>query len=493
MDDSNEVIDLCATPGQRSEASGPPVKRFRGVDSVDEGSQGGPSPTEEGGPQLEGPSSQMGSAQHVPIPSPSLSLGRASRNTRTLAPNRLLRDQMGPFNGGLWGEPQPMPGSEATSSGIDLALNSSLPTPQLHWARKSQRQNRSTQRQQLGNPSDPPPEEGFPSRLTPPNLPWVPPEHHRMPTLLGMGRMDRVPREAQPPGARRPRRMDMYPFDYDMDDIELFDGFDSLEPGEFGVGMNPGPTSNVVGEPDGARSNARRSNRRCRLMRDAEGPRLRSFLPRDEILDEIDDPPVTPQQDLTGMAAMRERIRQLESRRSMGAARDQVREQTREAFMRRRARHQGPREGRGASLREEFGALMNVLGLVPPLDGAPGSAMMGMARSGLPPHLLFTDRDFTGEDYEFLCRLDEGVENRKGADEETINKLQATEFEEECAPRAPVDEPCNRCPICLEEFSKGDAMRVMPCSHNYHKDCLDKWLRIKAVCPICNLNIRKEG
>ena len=34
--------------------------------------------------------------------------------------------------------------------------------------------------------------------------------------------------------------------------------------------------------------------------------------------------------------------------------------------------------------------------------------------SRLPPHLLFSDRDFNENDYEALLALDEGIENRRG-------------------------------------------------------------------------------
>ena len=47
-------------------------------------------------------------------------------------------------------------------------------------------------------------------------------------------------------------------------------------------------------------------------------------------------------------------------------------------------------------------------------------AMMGLAHSGLPPSMLFSDRDFTADDYELLCKLDEGVENRKGATQQEM-------------------------------------------------------------------------
>lgn len=39
--------------------------------------------------------------------------------------------------------------------------------------------------------------------------------------------------------------------------------------------------------------------------------------------------------------------------------------------------------------------------------------MVAAQRAGIPAHLLLGDRDFTPEDYEMLCRLDERVENRK--------------------------------------------------------------------------------
>ena len=40
----------------------------------------------------------------------------------------------------------------------------------------------------------------------------------------------------------------------------------------------------------------------------------------------------------------------------------------------------------------------------------------GIGGSGrLPPHLVFSDRDFNESDYEALLALDEGIENRKGA------------------------------------------------------------------------------
>ncbi|XP_010244797.1 PREDICTED: uncharacterized protein LOC104588534 [Nelumbo nucifera] len=43
-----------------------------------------------------------------------------------------------------------------------------------------------------------------------------------------------------------------------------------------------------------------------------------------------------------------------------------------------------------------------------------------------------------------------------------------------------------QCYICLAEYEEGDKIRVLPCHHEYHMPCIDKWLKeIHGVCPLC--------
>lgn len=43
-----------------------------------------------------------------------------------------------------------------------------------------------------------------------------------------------------------------------------------------------------------------------------------------------------------------------------------------------------------------------------------------------------------------------------------------------------------QCYVCLVEYEEGDSVRVLPCRHEYHKACIDKWLKeIHRVCPLC--------
>ncbi|KAI8884823.1 hypothetical protein K501DRAFT_312353 [Backusella circina FSU 941] len=42
------------------------------------------------------------------------------------------------------------------------------------------------------------------------------------------------------------------------------------------------------------------------------------------------------------------------------------------------------------------------------------------------------------------------------------------------------------CVICLDSFEPGNILRVLPCNHEYHKNCIDTWLTGKnATCPLC--------
>lgn len=42
------------------------------------------------------------------------------------------------------------------------------------------------------------------------------------------------------------------------------------------------------------------------------------------------------------------------------------------------------------------------------------------------------------------------------------------------------------CPICLEEYVKGEKLMVLPvCGHMFHSRCIGKWLRSRGDCPIC--------
>ncbi|PNW88949.1 hypothetical protein CHLRE_01g051700v5 [Chlamydomonas reinhardtii] len=128
------------------------------------------------------------------------------------------------------------------------------------------------------------------------------------------------------------------------------------------------------------------------------------------------------------------------------------------------------RRGRHAAYREQARAMRE--------------QMVAAQRAGIPAHLLLGDRDFTPEDYEMLCRLDERVENRKGAKEEQLAAL-PTEVLTADNPRRRSDGAPATCAVCMEDLVAGETVKRIPCAHEFHENCIDQWLRTKANCPIC--------
>lgn len=45
------------------------------------------------------------------------------------------------------------------------------------------------------------------------------------------------------------------------------------------------------------------------------------------------------------------------------------------------------------------------------------------------------------------------------------------------------------CCICLAKYVNNDELRELPCTHLFHKECVDKWLKINASCPLCKAEV----
>ncbi|EXC08477.1 hypothetical protein L484_009620 [Morus notabilis] len=47
------------------------------------------------------------------------------------------------------------------------------------------------------------------------------------------------------------------------------------------------------------------------------------------------------------------------------------------------------------------------------------------------------------------------------------------------------DKESNSCIICQDNYKTFEKIGILSCGHEYHAECLKKWLLIKNVCPIC--------
>ncbi|TYZ64541.1 hypothetical protein PybrP1_004563 [[Pythium] brassicae (nom. inval.)] len=45
------------------------------------------------------------------------------------------------------------------------------------------------------------------------------------------------------------------------------------------------------------------------------------------------------------------------------------------------------------------------------------------------------------------------------------------------------------CLVCRCGFSVGEEIKSLPCFHSYHSECIDSWLCLNKVCPVCQFSI----
>jgi hypothetical protein len=51
------------------------------------------------------------------------------------------------------------------------------------------------------------------------------------------------------------------------------------------------------------------------------------------------------------------------------------------------------------------------------------------------------------------------------------------------------EDPCS---ICYSGYELGESIKTLPCGHIYHVACIDEWLHIRNICPMCRQPIDQE-
>ncbi|CAN6274089.1 unnamed protein product [Urochloa humidicola] len=70
------------------------------------------------------------------------------------------------------------------------------------------------------------------------------------------------------------------------------------------------------------------------------------------------------------------------------------------------------------------------------------------------------------------------------APESVVNSLPCKSYKKLETPQCSDD--MEQCHICLTEYEEGEQIRTLPCKHEFHLQCVDKWLKeIHRVCPLC--------
>ncbi|KAE8329164.1 hypothetical protein BDV39DRAFT_57432 [Aspergillus sergii] len=72
----------------------------------------------------------------------------------------------------------------------------------------------------------------------------------------------------------------------------------------------------------------------------------------------------------------------------------------------------------------------------------------------------------------------------------TDNTTTESNTEQQAKPTESTDHPNFSCPICTDDFVKGQDLRVLPCNHQFHPECIDPWLvNVSGTCPLCRIDL----
>ncbi|KAL4691631.1 hypothetical protein H8957_003253 [Semnopithecus entellus] len=90
--------------------------------------------------------------------------------------------------------------------------------------------------------------------------------------------------------------------------------------------------------------------------------------------------------------------------------------------------------------------------------------------------------DVEMENYEALLNLAERLGDAKprGLTKGDIEQLPSYRFN----PDSHQSEQ-TLCVVCFSDFETRQLLRVLPCNHEFHTKCVDKWLKANRTCPIC--------
>lgn len=81
----------------------------------------------------------------------------------------------------------------------------------------------------------------------------------------------------------------------------------------------------------------------------------------------------------------------------------------------------------------------------------------------------------------FLLNDEEDDEHPRGLTKEQIDNLSTRTYGQ-----ASLEGEMGRaCSVCINEYAQGNKLRRLPCSHEFHIHCIDRWLSENNTCPIC--------
>lgn len=81
----------------------------------------------------------------------------------------------------------------------------------------------------------------------------------------------------------------------------------------------------------------------------------------------------------------------------------------------------------------------------------------------------------------FLLNEGEDDDRMRGLTKEQIDNLSTRNYE-----HSSIDSERGKiCSVCISDYVTGNKLRQLPCMHEFHIHCIDRWLSENCTCPIC--------
>ncbi|XP_052883462.1 uncharacterized protein LOC108451040 [Gossypium arboreum] len=102
------------------------------------------------------------------------------------------------------------------------------------------------------------------------------------------------------------------------------------------------------------------------------------------------------------------------------------------------------------------------------------------------------DYDDDGDDEDMLnfkpatCLSVQALRSYKWGDDEEQDRLP---LKKRRRLREGLSSTNKECAICLDEFSEGEKVVSMPCTHVFHDGCIIKWLKTSHLCSLCRFQM----
>lgn len=81
----------------------------------------------------------------------------------------------------------------------------------------------------------------------------------------------------------------------------------------------------------------------------------------------------------------------------------------------------------------------------------------------------------------FLLNEGDGEDHVRGLTKEQIDNLATRSYEHDGV----AGDPGRVCSVCISDYVAGNKLRRLPCAHEFHVHCIDRWLSENCTCPVC--------